>query len=299
MQIIITEPWWAPKRTLYVSGIGLARMVVILLGIGIGIAMGIFFATGAAMCTGNTDSNNERERFIRENVQTMGQKMGELQAKLLQLDELAVRVSGMSGVPIKSATSADNKNTHAKNNAKPTSGLGGPLFEVDQNLNAFSQKTDSLANFFIAAESHFFDSQIKKLMIPTQEPVPSATVGSPFGWRTDPFMGSSAMHSGLDFQASTGTPILAAAGGVVVRQELSPSYGNMLDIDHGNGLLTRYAHASKIDVLKGDLIKRGQKVAEVGSTGRSTGPHLHFEVLVNGVPQDPQRFLNAGKNKTQ
>ena len=83
---------------------------------------------------------------------------------------------------------------------------------------------------------------------------------------------------------------------MVVTQEVHPQYGNMIEVDHGNDLITRYAHSSRVFVKKGDLIKRGQKIAEVGTTGRSTGPHLHFEVLVQGVPPDPQKFLNAGSN---
>ena len=121
-------------------------------------------------------------------------------------------------------------------------------------------------------------------------------LGSSFGWRIDPVNGHSALHTGLDFPASNGTPILSAAGGVVVVQEYHSAYGNMVEIDHGNDLITRYAHASKVLVKKGDLVKRGQKIAEVGSTGRSTGSHLHFEVLVQGVFQDPQKFLQAGQN---
>ena len=131
-------------------------------------------------------------------------------------------------------------------------------------------------------------------MVPTQKPVSAGVLGSAFGWRIDPITGGSALHTGLDFQAESGSPILAAAGGVVVTQEYHGAYGNMVEVDHGNELITRYAHASKVLVKKGDLIKRGQKIAEVGSTGRSTGPHLHFEVLVEGIPQDPQKFLNAG-----
>jgi murein DD-endopeptidase MepM/ murein hydrolase activator NlpD len=91
-----------------------------------------------------------------------------------------------------------------------------------------------------------------------------------------------------------GTPILAAAGGIVVTKEWHPEYGQVLEIDHGNGLVTRYAHCSSFDVPVGALVKRGQLVARVGTTGRSTGAHLHFEVLVAGVPQDPARFLAAG-----
>lgn len=106
-------------------------------------------------------------------------------------------------------------------------------------------------------------------------------------------------HAGLDFSADTGAPIVAAAGGVVITQEYHHQFGNMVEIDHGNQLVTRYAHASKVLVKRGDLVRRGQKIAEVGSTGRSTGAHLHFEVLVQGVPQDPQKFLSAGQQATQ
>jgi murein DD-endopeptidase MepM/ murein hydrolase activator NlpD len=123
--------------------------------------------------------------------------------------------------------------------------------------------------------------------------VQGVAIGSPFGWRTDPFTGRSALHTGHDYQADTGTPIVAAAGGVVVAAETHAQYGNMVEVDHGNDLVTRYAHASRLLVKKGDLVKRGQKLAEVGSTGRSTGPHLHFEVLVQGVWQDPKKFLAA------
>jgi murein DD-endopeptidase MepM/ murein hydrolase activator NlpD len=126
-------------------------------------------------------------------------------------------------------------------------------------------------------------------------PVSSGNLGSSYGWRIDPFTGRNALHTGLDFQAVSGTNILAAAGGVVVTQENTPDFGNMVEIDHGKDLITRYAHASRVLVKKGDLIKRGQKIAEVGTTGRSTGPHLHFEVLISGVPQDPRKFLYANR----
>jgi murein DD-endopeptidase MepM/ murein hydrolase activator NlpD len=147
-------------------------------------------------------------------------------------------------------------------------------------------------------ESRLFEQKIRKMMVPTQSPISNANLGSVFGWRIDPITGRSALHSGLDFPATPGTSIYAAAGGVVVTQEFQAEYGNIIEIDHGNDLISRYAHSSRVSVKKGDLIKRGQKIAEVGNTGRSTGPHLHFEVLVQGIPQDPQKFLNAGRNLT-
>ena len=163
-------------------------------------------------------------------------------------------------------------------------------------IDAFANVLAAMKTLSGHVESRLFDQKIKKMMVPTQQPLQSGHLGSAFGWRLDPFTGRTALHTGLDFQAGPGTPILAAAGGVVVAQENHPAYGNMVEIDHGNQLLTRYAHASKVWVRKGDLVKRGQKIAEVGTTGRSTGPHLHFEVMVQGVPQDPQKFLAAGRD---
>ena len=143
------------------------------------------------------------------------------------------------------------------------------------------------------AESRLFEKRLTALMVPNSKPI-DVPVGSGFGFRSDPFTGRAALHTGLDFAADTGSPIQAAAGGVVRSTDPHPQYGNLLEVDHGNGLMTRYAHTSRILVRTGDLVKRGQVVALVGSTGRSTGPHLHFEVLVDGVQQDPSRFLAMG-----
>ncbi len=234
------------------------------------------------------DEVAQRDRFVRENIDVLARRLGEMQAKLLQLESLGERVSGLSGV-----NPADVK-------VKPGSGgLLVPgrsltLAELDVTLTELDRMTDQGTEALTAIESRLFEQKIKKMMVPTQAPVLAVDTGSPFGWRIDPFTGRSALHTGLDYPADPGTPILAAAGGIVVTEEFHPQYGKMVEVDHGNDLVTRYAHASAVYVKKGDLIKRGQKIAAVGSTGRSTGPHLHFEVLVQGVPQDPQKFLNAG-----
>jgi len=121
----------------------------------------------------------------------------------------------------------------------------------------------------------------------------SAAGSSNVGYRIDPSKGRNAFHVGTDVPAGTGTPIVAAVGGRVVAAGPHPQYGRMVEIDHGNGPVTRYAHASQLNVRQGDVIVRGQRVAIVGSTGRSTGPPLHFEVRLNGVPQNPARILQA------
>jgi biotin carboxyl carrier protein len=207
----------------------------------------------------------------------------------MQLESLGERVSGLAGIN--------------PNDIKIKPGQGGALVsgrpltmeELNTTLADLDRLTDQRADLMAVVESRLFEQKVRTMMVPTQQPV-TGSLGSSFGWRIDPFTGRSALHTGLDFQANTGTPILAAAGGVVVTQEFHPEYGNMIEVDHGKDLMTRYAHTSRAYVKKGDLIKRGQRIADVGSTGRSTGPHLHFEVLVRGVPQDPQKFLTAGRN---
>jgi murein DD-endopeptidase MepM/ murein hydrolase activator NlpD len=247
------------------------------------------FASVARMLT--QDSNHSKEAYMRENLDAMARKLGEIQARLMQIDSLGERLGGLTGLKPQEIR------------ANPLPGSGGILVnarsltldELQGELAALDQRSSSKIDWLTAVESRLFDLKIQNSLVPTEEPVKGGRIGSPFGYRIDPITGHSALHTGLDFPADTGTPILAAAGGVVVVQEFHSAYGNMVEIDHGNDLITRYAHASAAVVKKGDIVKRGQLIAKVGATGRSTGPHLHFEVLVSGVMQDPQPFLNAGK----
>ena len=301
MHLIITDAWLAKSRAIYLSG---TRLVVAgfvaalaLMVVAAGLYHWVFLkgaregwpVIGALVKLVVKDEFEQRDRFMRENLDVMAKRLGEMQAKMMQLEALGERVSGLAGVN--------------PGDIKSTLGSGGALVgsrsltmeELQATLADLDKLTDQRVDLMTVMESRLFDQKIKKLMVPTQQPVVGGVLGSSFGWRIDPVNGQSALHTGLDFPASQGTAILAAAGGVVVTQEYHPAYGNMLEIDHGNDLVTRYAHTSKVLVKKGDLIKRGQKIAEVGSTGRSTGSHLHFEVLVQGVFQDPQKFLLAGQ----
>ena len=119
-------------------------------------------------------------------------------------------------------------------------------------------------------------------------------MSSPFGVRTDPFLGRPAMHTGIDLRGDIGEPAHATAAGKVTIAGWDGGYGNMVEIDHGNGLATRYGHLSEIDVKVGQIVRIGQVIGKIGSTGRSTGPHLHYETRINGEPVDPQKFLRAG-----
>jgi murein DD-endopeptidase MepM/ murein hydrolase activator NlpD len=302
MQLIITDAWLAKSRAMHLSGRRLVAAFLLLSFLLTLAAAGIYhwiFLKGAREgwpVVGSfiklvvKDEFEQRDRFMRDNLDVMAKKVGEMQAKIIQLESLGERVSGLAGVNPK--------------DIKATPGRGGVLIqgsslsmeELQATLADLDRLTDQRTDLLTVLESKLFEQKIRNMMVPTQQPVAAGNLGSAFGWRIDPFTGRSALHTGLDFQAETGTDILAAAAGVVVTQEYHAAYGNMVEIDHGNDLISRYAHASAVFVKKGDLIKRGQKIAEVGTTGRSTGSHLHFEVLVQGVPQDPQTFLTAGSH---
>jgi murein DD-endopeptidase MepM/ murein hydrolase activator NlpD len=302
VHFIITDAWLAKSRAVHLSG---TKLVLTFLGLSFGLMVAaaslyhwVFLkgaregwpVIGTLVKLVVKDEFEQRDRFMRENLDAMARRLGEMQAKLVQLESLGERVSGLAGV-----NSAELKVAPGRGGAL-VSGHPLSMEELQATLSDLDQLTNQNTDLLTVMESRLFDQKIRNMMVPTQQPVQAGHVGSSFGWRIDPFTGRSALHTGLDFQADQGTPILAAAGGVVVAQEVHPAYGNMVEIDHGNDLITRYAHASRVWVKIGDLVKRGQKIADVGTTGRSTGPHLHFEVMVQGVPQNPQKFLAAGRN---
>lgn len=302
MQLIITDAWLAKSRAIHLSGRKLILVTVLasfaLMLVAVGLYHWVFLkgaregwpVVGTLLRLVVKDEFAQRDRFLRENLDVLAKKLGEMQAKMTQLESLGERVSGLAGI------------NPSEIKIKPNQGgaliMGRSLSmdELQATLADLDRLTDQRTDWMTAVESRLFDQKIHAMMIPTRQPIAAGNLGSLFGWRIDPFTGQSALHTGLDFQADQGTSILAAAGGVVVAQEFHSAYGNMIEIDHGNDLVTRYAHASRTFIRQGDLIKRGQKIAEVGTTGRSTGPHLHFEVLVRGIPQDPQKFLAAGRN---
>ncbi len=247
----------------------------------------------------------QRDHYMRENLDAMAAKVGELQARLLRLEAVSEKVAGMAGMK-----PAELKAIEAP--ANPTSGAaagqGGPLVsmlpnrlpatplsaqDIHRQLDDLQALSDRNTDLFTLIESRLFEKRLEALLIPSSAPV-NGPVGSGFGFRSDPFTRRAALHTGLDYPGEVGTPIMAAAGGVVLSASNHPEYGLLVELDHGNGLITRYGHTSKMWVKQGDLVKRGQKIADIGSTGRSTGPHLHFEVLVEGVQQNPAKFL-AGK----
>ena len=228
----------------------------------------------------------------------MAVKLGEMQAQMMRLDALGERVQGLAGVK---PEEFNFKELPARGGPEISSAPSNELnmSELQAALDAFQKDVEHRSDYLNVVETNLMGFKIQSKLLPTIQPVNVAYNASGFGWRLDPFTGRNAFHEGIDFPAPTGTPIVAAAGGVVIASEFHPQFGNMLEIDHGGDLITRYAHTSKIYVKLGDIVKRGQHVADIGSTGRSTGSHLHFEVRIKDVPQDPNKFLTAGANQAK
>jgi len=175
--------------------------------------------------------------------------------------------------------------------------MGGPFVPVKLSPNSDPFEKQLYRISIARAEMDRLNRTLAQ--VPYRKPViGEVEFTSGFGVRSDPFLGRPAMHTGLDFRAATGDPVRATANGKVVSAGWSGGYGRMVEIDHGNGLSTRYGHLSAINVKVGEIIKIGQVVGEVGSTGRSTGPHLHYETRIDGEAVDPQKFLRAGVRLT-
>lgn len=252
------------------------------------------------LASANQDESSRKDKYVRENLNAMAAKLGEMQAQLMRLDALGERVQGLAGVK---PEEFNFKVPPARGGAEYSS-LGGPPRELT--MPEFQAQLDTLANdlghradYLNVVETTLMSYKVQSKLLPTIQPVNVTYNASGFGWRLDPFTGRSAFHEGIDFPSPIGTPIVAAAGGVVITAEYHHEFGNMVEIDHGNDIVTRYGHSSKLYVKVGDIVKRGQHIADIGSTGRSTGAHLHFEVLVKGVQQDPHKFLSAGADQAR
>lgn len=235
------------------------------------------------------EAEAERSRaFVQQNLDAMAVKLGEMQAQLTRLDALGERLTTVAGVRDIKFSSAPGLGG-ASTTTMPPQNLS--LGEFNDKLLTLSRQLENRNDMLSVLEAQLFEQALRKKMMPTMLPVAAPYNASAFGRRIDPFTGQMAMHEGIDFLAELGSDVSAAAAGVVQFAGFHPQYGYMVDIDHGNDLVTRYAHLSKLLVKEGDVVQRGRRIALSGSTGRSTGPHLHFEVRFRGVAQNPAKFL--------
>jgi murein DD-endopeptidase MepM/ murein hydrolase activator NlpD len=302
VQIILFSDRLARARSISLSVFHLVGTALIALALLVGATGGLYWLTLRyaselripvlqKLVLAAQEAESERARaFVQQNLNAMAVKLGEMQAQLTRLDALGERLSSLAGIRPQEFRFSE------------APGLGGaaPTLLPPQNLSLadFGDKLASLSrnvegrnDMMSVLEAQLFDQAVRKKLLPTIMPVQAPFNASGFGRRIDPFSGQWAMHEGIDFIADAGTQVVAAAGGVVQFAGFHPQYGFMIDLDHGNDLVTRYAHLSKLFAKEGDVIIRGRRIALTGSTGRSTGPHLHFEVRFRGAAQNPARFL--------
>lgn len=237
------------------------------------------------------DKVNDAARDARDNMNALALKLGQLQAQAMRLDALGARLTKMANLD------------KGEFDFKQPPGVGGPEHKGSAEpiavndflaaLEGLTQQLEDRSHQLGVLETLLMNRNLQAQVIPAGRPIESGWISSHFGLRTDPFRGHQEHHGGIDFAAKEGSPIKAVASGVVTFAGERSGYGILVEINHGNGNSTRYGHCKEILVAVGDLVKKGQEVALVGSTGRSTGPHVHFEVVRNGSIVNPREYVDA------
>ncbi|HEY5614270.1 MAG TPA: M23 family metallopeptidase [Lysobacter sp.] len=267
-----------------------------------GLAIALLLGGGVAIGAGATIGNNAllrhrvdqqqaqidaTRRDAQREVNALAARLGELQAQANRLNALGERLTRIG------------KLQDGEFNFDKPVGVGGagpvrdmPKGELDSGLDELDGQFQASGAQLSVLESLLFNRQLDMNAVPSREPIAGSYITSGFGSRADPFNGGSANHKGIDFEADVGDPVLAVADGVVSYSAARSGYGNTVEVDHGNGYVTRYAHNSRLVRKVGELVRAGQQIAKAGSTGRSTGAHVHFEVWENGRVVNPRKFLS-------
>ncbi|MGH8377702.1 MAG: M23 family metallopeptidase [Gammaproteobacteria bacterium] len=231
------------------------------------------------------------KQAAQANIDALSAKVSALQAHIMRLDALGQQLTRMAGL----------KKGEFDFSAPPAEGgpeVSGPVQHMAlpdflDNLDQLSAQINNREQQLTVLESLLMNRNVQLQARPSGPPVVEGYESSPFGMRIDPFTGELSFHPGIDFAGPEGEAVKAVAAGVVTWAGPRSGYGNMVEIDHGNGYSTLYGHSEKILVHVGEVVKKGEEIALLGSTGRSTGPHVHFEVLYNGKPVNPAQFVNA------
>ena len=229
----------------------------------------------------------QTRREAQREVNALAARLGELQAEANRLNALGDRLTRIGQL-------GDGEFDFNK----PV-GIGGegpikdmPAGDLRYGMGELGAKLKDSGQQLSVLESLLFNRELDRSAVPSREPIANSYITSGYGGRADPFGGGAAFHKGIDFHARVGDPVMAVADGVVSYSGVRSGYGKVIEVDHGNGYVTRYAHNSRLLLQVGDLVRSGQQVAKAGSTGRSTGAHVHFEVWQDGHVLNPKKFLS-------
>ena len=306
MNIILVSDSLAKSRIVTISQSQIIMAVCGFISAGFMFALGTYWVTmkyavdiqnpfiQSLISTLTQQKTQAAEKEMREQLNSLAVKLGELQARLMRLDAFGERLGKAAGIKPDEFRFSE---TPGRGGPTPSIALSEEIsFEdFESKIKDISRSLDDRSDKLGVFDSVLMAGRLAAKAIPTTLPVETGYHSSNFGYRIDPFNGRQAFHTGVDFIAASGSEILAAAGGVVAAAEIHPEYGKMIDIDHDNGLTTRYAHLSVMVVKVGDVVLKGQRIGALGQSGRATGPHLHFEVRQHSVPLNPNRFLSFVK----
>ncbi|HEU4617190.1 MAG TPA: M23 family metallopeptidase [Gammaproteobacteria bacterium] len=234
---------------------------------------------------------NETRKVLQRNIDALALRLGQMNAHVVRLDALGARLTEMAGL------------TDGEFDFSSPPSLGGPeepILESDSleldgimaSLESLSSQLTDRERQLDVLEDLLLNRKLRDEVHPEGRPVTAGYISSRFGKRTDPFTGRQAVHKGLDFAGAAGSDVIAVASGIVIWSGKRSGFGQLIEVDHGNGLVTRYAHNADNLVSVGDMVKRGQVIARMGKTGRATGPNLHFEVLRDGRQVDPLPYIH-------
>lgn len=299
MNVIIVSKFFRTPQKLALHeprvGATVAAAVLAILGLSFGIGYGVGGSRGAAAgeiaqlrgdLAGQQRQLQEARDAAQIEINAIAARVGELQAQANRLNALGERLT------------RSGKLNDGEFDFERTPGMGGaetasdvPAGDLLRDLDALQSRFDASGRQLSVLEAMLYNQQVEQQSVPSQRPS-NGYITSGFGTRADPFSGGRAHHLGLDFDANRGDPVRSAANGVISYAGVKNGYGNVIEIDHGNGYSTLYGHNSRLLVRAGDLVRAGQVIAKAGSTGRSTGPHVHFEVHQNGRPVNPRPFLD-------
>jgi murein DD-endopeptidase MepM/ murein hydrolase activator NlpD len=234
-------------------------------------------------------------RALQQNLDALALRLGQMNAHVVRLDALGARLTQMAGLKdgefdFSTAPSLGGpEEPLADTEFTKISGVIGALDVLDEQLADRKRQLTVLEDLLL-------NSKLRGEVRPEGRPVTQGYISSVFGSRTDPFTGRRAFHKGVDFAGREGAEVVAVASGVVIWSGQRYGYGELVEVNHGNGYVTRYAHNADNLVAVGDTVRRGQVIARMGDTGRATGPNLHFEVLLNDKPVDPLTYIKAANN---
>src|ERR1700733_7246567 len=226
---------------------------------------------------------------LQDRVDALAMRLGVMNAHVIRLNALGKRLTQMAH--INSHEFDFDEDPPQGGSESDGVGRGTQVPDLTLMIDDLGRRIDSRSGQFSALENVILGRELSLEIKPSGRPVREGYISSYFGERMDPFNGEDAFHKGVDFASDAGTDVLAVASGIVTWAGPREGYGNLVEINHGNGYVTRYAHAARTLVIVGDEVERGQAIAVVGSTGRSTGPHVHFEVVKDGRQIDPMAFV--------